>query len=70
MRVSLGQSRHWVVSSFLKNSSYGTMYNLYAQLRDKLEAAVDNARRLSNGTNNPHTPYSRVFEVFEELMKR
>lgn len=46
------------------------MYNLYAQLRDKLEAAVDNARRLSGGTNNPHTPYSGVFEVFEELMNQ
>lgn len=58
------------IESYEKTIEYFTKNNLYVQLRDKLEAAVDNARRLSGGTNNPHTPYSRVFEVFEELMNK
>lgn len=57
------------IESYEKSIEYFTKNNLYAQLREKLETAVSNARGLSGDANNPHTPYSRVFEVFEELMQ-
>ncbi|MEG1685552.1 MAG: RloB domain-containing protein [Bacteroides sp.] len=57
------------IESYEKNIAYFSKNNLYTQLREKLEIAISNARGLSSDINNPHTPYSNVFEVFEELMK-
>lgn len=57
------------IESYEKSIEYFTKNNLYAQLREKLETAVSNARGLSSDANNLHTPYSRVFEVFKELMQ-
>ena len=31
---------------------------------------ADNVRNISIDINNPHTSYSRVFEVFEELLQK
>ena len=45
-----------MVFLFLKNDKYGT--------RKK------NKRNISIDINNPHTSYSRVFEVFEELLQK
>lgn len=56
------------IENYEKSIEYFSKNNLYAQLREKLETAMSNARGLSGDINNLHTPYSRVFEVFRELM--
>ena len=52
----LAPNQRWAVFLFLKNDKYGT--------RKK------NKRNISIDINNPHTSYSRVFEVFEELLQK
>ncbi|MEG1660290.1 MAG: RloB family protein [Bacteroides sp.] len=57
------------IENYEKSIEYFSKNNLYTQLREKLDAAMGNARGLSSDANNPNAPYSRVFEVFEELVK-
>lgn len=56
MQGNLAPNQRWAVFLFLKNDKYGT--------RKK------NKRNISIDINNPHTSYSRVFEVFEELLQK
>lgn len=57
------------IESYEKSIEYFTKNNLYSQLREKLDAAISNARGLSINTDSHYSPYSRVFEVFEVLTK-
>ena len=58
------------LEKYEKSIEYFSKSNLYLQLKDKLESAMNNARSISIDINNPHTSYSRVFEVFEELLQK
>lgn len=57
------------LEKYEKSIEYFTKNNLYLQLKDRLDSAVNNARSISIDINKPHTSYSRVFEVFEELLQ-
>lgn len=57
------------LEKYEKSIEYFSKNNLYLQLKDRLDSAVNNARSISIDINNPHTCYSRVFEVFEELLQ-
>lgn len=57
------------IENYEKTIEYFSKNNLYAQLREKLEIAMGNACGISIDTENHYSPYSRVFEVFEELMQ-
>lgn len=57
------------LEKYEKSIEYFSKNNLYSQLRDRLETAIDNARGTSVDINNHHVSYSRVFEVFEQLMQ-
>ncbi len=57
------------IENYEKSIAYFSKNNLYAQLRERLETAMDNARGCSDYISNTHSPYSSVFEVFEELMQ-
>lgn len=57
------------ITDYEKSIEYFSKSSLYSQLREKLETAVSNACGLLGDANNPHTPCSRVFEVFEELTR-
>ena len=54
----------------LKEKGYLFDYNENIELKEKLESAINHARSISIDINNPHTSYSRVFEVFEELLQK
>ena len=58
------------LEKYEKNIEYFSKNNLYLQLKEKLESAINHARSISIDINNPHTSYSRVFEVFEELLQK
>lgn len=58
------------LEKYEKSIEYFSKSNLYLQLKDKLESAMNNARSISIDINNPHTSYSGVFEVFEELLQK
>jgi len=58
------------LEKYEKSIEYFSKNNLYLQLKEKLESAIDHARSISIDINNPHTSYSRVFEVFEELLQK
>lgn len=57
------------LEKYEKSIEYFSKNNLYLQLKDRLDSAVNNARSISIDINKPHTSYSRVFEVFEELLQ-
>lgn len=57
------------LEKYEKSIEYFTKNNLYLQLKDRLDSAVNNSRSISIDINKPHTSYSRVFEVFEELLQ-
>lgn len=56
------------IGNYEKTIEYFSKNNLYAQLRERLETAMSNARALSSDTDNPHSPFSKVFEVFDEFL--
>ena len=58
------------LEKYEKSIEYFSKNNLYLQLKEKLESAINHARSISIDINNPHTSYSRVFEVFEELLQK
>lgn len=58
------------LEKYEKNIEYFSKNNLYLQLKEKLESAINHARSISIDINNPHISYSRVFEVFEELLQK
>ena len=57
------------LEKYEKSIEYFSKNNLYLQLKERLDLAMNNARSISIDTNNLHTSYSRVFEVFEELLQ-
>lgn len=57
------------LEKYEKSIEYFSKNNLYLQLKERLDSAMNNARSISIDTNNLHTSYSRVFEVFEELLQ-
>ncbi|MEG1909449.1 MAG: RloB domain-containing protein [Bacteroidales bacterium] len=57
------------IENYEKSIEYFTKNNLYIQLRSKLEIAINNATKKTLNLENLHTPYSRVFEVFKELLQ-
>lgn len=56
------------IGNYEKTIEYFSKNNLYAQLRERLETAMSNARALSSDTDNPHSPFTKVFEVFDEFL--
>ena len=58
------------LEKYEKSIEYFSRNPLYLQLKHILESAMNNARSISMDPNNPHTSYSEVFEVFEELLRK
>ncbi|GBU08679.1 hypothetical protein AwDysgo_20100 [Bacteroidales bacterium] len=56
------------IENYDKTIEYFSKNNIYQQLRERLDSAMENSQKLSADTKNILCPYSSVFEVFEKLM--